>query len=217
VATLADLKVQTVNLLGDTIDAQADPDSGTLFSASQLLEGIVAGMDAILPWVANKSVATLDGDGIETEFSLPNDFYRIDGVWDGYSKQFVPRAHISSGQFWADTALDLYYLETPQGKVTFSKALSTNGKLYYSARWTKPSGDTDPIAAPEIAHTAICLYAAAYCLLSSASQSAALRQYNTKVDSGTPEHNPLQEQANYLLSWFENEMARHPSDLRGQS
>ena len=109
------------------------------------------------------------------------------------------------------------FLEFPEGKITFSKAPSTDGiKLYYAAVWNKPADDTDVIDVPDVYLTAVSLYAAAYSLLNKATSAAQIRQYNTKTDSGTPEQNPSQRQADYLLKWFETEMNRHPVDIKGQ-
>jgi hypothetical protein len=44
--------------------------------------------------------------------------------------------------------------------------------------------------------------------------AAAIRQYNQRVDSGTPEDNPLATRVERLLRLFELEMNRHPAWMK---
>lgn len=216
-ATLADLKRRVLNLISDIEVAGSNPVAGAQFSATLLLEAVNAGLDAILPWVSKSGVATLTGDGVLTEFSLPTDLYRIEAVWDGLYKNFVPIVKMSPDMQWSDILMDLCCMDYPEGKITFSYALSTSGgKLYYAATWTKPEVDDDDILSPEVTHTAICLFAASYCMLNTATQAAILNAFKQKVDSGTPEDNPAKTMSDYFLRRFEVEMNRHPAKDRGQ-
>ena len=217
-STLADVKLRTLNILGDTKKTDSDPIEGNQYGSTLLLDGACAGADAILAWISKTSVGTLVCDGEETEFDLPADLYRLDGVWDVNSKVFLSMQRVMAGDTWANTSFsDTSFMEWPEGKITFSKAPSTDGiKLYYAAVWGKPDKDTDVIDVPDVYLTAIALYAAAYSLLNKATAASLIRQYNTKTDSGNPEQNPAQRQADYLLKWFESEMNRHPVDLKGQ-
>jgi hypothetical protein len=123
---------------------------------------------------------------------------------------------MTAGVSWG-TLAEQSWVEYPEGHITFMQPLSTSGaKLYYSGMWAKPALDADSIEAPAITHVGIVLFAASYCLLSKASASANIRQYNTKVDSGIPIHNPEAEMSTYFLRRFEAEMNRHPSRAKGQ-
>lgn len=216
-ATLADLKRRVLNLISDIEVANSDPIAGAQFSAALLLEAIDAGLDAILPWVSKSSVATLTGNAVLTEFPLPTDLYRIEAVWDGLYYSFIPIVKMSPGVQWSDSISELTCMDYPEGKITFSYALSTSGgKVYYAATWTKPELDDDDISAPEVTHTAICLFAASYCMLNKANQAAILNAFKTRVDSGSPEDNPAKTMSDYFLRRFELEMNRHPAKDRGQ-
>jgi hypothetical protein len=123
---------------------------------------------------------------------------------------------MTAGVSWG-TLAEQSWVEYPEGHIAFMQPLSTSGaKLYYSGMWAKPALDADSIEAPAITHVGIVLFAASYCLLSKASASANIRQYNTKVDSGIPIHNPEAEMSTYFLRRFEAEMNRHPSRAKGQ-
>jgi hypothetical protein len=91
--------------------------------------------------------------------------------------------------------------------------------LYYLAHWSKPkdkSSNNDNLEPPEYTHHGILLYSTAYMLFPAAISASEVRQFNTKVDSGNPEHNPMQVSATYLLKLFSDEMNRHPRHQKAQ-
>lgn len=215
-ATLENLKTQVLRLLGDTMEA-GPPVAGKQYEASLLTEGINAGIDAILPWVPEAKVADLVGDGSTVAFDLPASLYRIEAVWDGLSKIFLEEAQFAPMVDWANSSLsDTTWIEYPQGKITFSRGISSSdAKIYYAGVWDKLSADADVAEPPAITHYAICLFAAGYCLQPKGVAAANIRQYNTKVDSGTPFHNPMNDQTKFMLERFEVEMSRHPAHDKG--
>jgi hypothetical protein len=214
--TLADLKRQIIHLLGDVEDAGANPVAGKQYSASLLLEGVCAGVDAILPWIPKALEALLTGDGTTQAYALPAGLYRIEAVYDQQANILMPEGMLAAGNAWGSLT-EQRWLEYPGGFITFMKPLASPGaRLYYTGMWTKPALDADAIEPPAITHIGIVLFAASYCLLSKASASANIRQYNTKVDSGVPIHNPEAEMSTYFLRRFEAEMNRHPARAKGQ-
>jgi hypothetical protein len=214
--TLAELKRQIIHLLGDVEDAGANPTAGKQYSASLLLEGVCAGLDAILPWVPKAHDTLLSGDGVTQAFALPAGLYRVEAVYDLQASLLVSGGLLTAGNTWGPLA-EQSWMEYPEGYLTFMKPLLSSGaRLYYSSLWAKPALDADAIEPPAITHIGIVLFAASYCLLSKASASANIRQYNTKVDSGVPVHNPEAEMSTYFLRRFEAEMNRHPARAKGQ-
>jgi hypothetical protein len=57
-------------------------------------------------------------------------------------------------------------------------------------------------------------YTASHCLLPRSVNSAQIRQFNQRVDSGNPEHNPLKAESEWLLQRFYAEMKLMPSYVR---
>lgn len=214
-ATLADLKLAVLELIGDVVAEGSNPIAGSSHSASLLLASVSAAIDAILPWMPKASVATLTGDSATTVFDLPTDLYRLEAVWysnDYFFKsatQFVPRYQFAN----PDGQID--YIEYPEGKITFSIPPAGDIKIYYSAVWAKPAADDDDLETPAIAYTGISLYAASHCLLPDAVAAANVRQYGTKIDAGTPIHNPVADMSKSLLARFEEEMRKLPERPKG--
>jgi hypothetical protein len=89
--------------------------------------------------------------------------------------------------------------------------------VYYSAYWAKPEDDEEALETPDIATAALTMFAASYCLLNSASQASSIRQFGTKVDSGKPTDNPLEQSSTYFMKRFEIELQRIPPSLKGMS
>jgi hypothetical protein len=179
-------------------------------------EGLSSAFDAILPWLPKTASTDFTGDAVATAFALPADFYDVEAVVadDGIVLQ---RATLHVGAYFGASisAPNNDWLLQPNGYITFAKALTESQvyKLYYLASWKKfdeTATDEDVMEPPDIALTGIALYAAAYILVPSATSITSVRQFGTKVDSGNPEHNPVQKAVSYLLSMFTQEMNRHP-------
>ena len=207
----ANLKLRVIGLLEDD-DTPAE----------NLYYGTLAALDAILPWFALRSIFDIVGDGTETVFDLPDGVYEIDGVMLSASSEFISPVVIQPGLVrgnvyasnWGD------WLEYPHGKLWFSKAPETGETLnvFYRAHWTKPVDELDDsfeLLVPAYLHAPISYYAAAYCLTSKAVETANVRQFGTKVDSGNPEHNPIADRVEFLHELFIAEMNRHPRQIAG--
>jgi hypothetical protein len=98
----------------------------------------------------------------------------------------------------------------PSGTITFLNAIQSGVRIYYSTFWTMLSDDSDVLDTPVFLQNAIAYYAASQCALAKSGQSASIRQFNTKVDSGNPDDNPLLQQSNGFMKRYQIEMATVP-------
>lgn len=212
--TFGELKNRVLRLLSDP--------SGAGYSDDLILDAISAAHDGILPWVPKTGSTTLTGDGVTAAFSLPSNFYAVEAIVDDSTGELLPQSVLTPGRYFGDSTTNTNdWILNPSGQITFSKEISSGCTytLMYLATWSKPvSGSpTDLVLEPPAsAIVGMSLYAAAYALLPSAVSASEVRQFNTRVDSGNPEHNPMQRAADYLMKLFANEMNRHPKYQRAQ-
>lgn len=212
--TLGELRLQILRLLGN-------PD-GEGYSDDLLFDAIGMAFDAILPWTPKTSKVGFTGDGTKTSFALPVDLYEVEAVITDLG-EVLPKAYLQTGQKIGTYSINANdWLLYPNGYITFSRAISSEVvfTLYYLAHWTKPTTGTDLttiIEIPERSLIGICLYSAAYAIFPEAIGASEVRQFGTRVDSGNPEHNPMQRTALYLLDLFHREMSRHPKHQKAAS
>jgi len=210
--TRAILKQRIARVLKDTTGTEFDPDL--------IVDGIYAALDAVLDWYPKSGIDTsIVGDGEEVSFPLPADLYRIVAVFDGYNGLYLPTSTMSALAAPGDNIeANQDWIEWPEGYITFANPVTTDETMtvYYGAIWTKPAADADVIETPTWMDKALTFYACSYCLLSQATASAKIRQWNVaQVDSGTPVMNPMRDMSTYFLERFEIEMKRAPARLRG--
>lgn len=206
--TLNSLRVRILRMLGD-------PD-GVTYTNDLLLDAIGAAFDAILPWVPKTAISTITGDGSAVSFALPSDCYQITAIEIQSTGEIIWPAVLSPGVFRGallSTTND--WIEYPAGFITFSKIPDTDVvyNLYYQAYWTKPTATTlgtTVLQPPDFSMVGVVLYATAYAILPAAVSIAEVRNWLSRQDLGTPEHNPMQKTADYLLKLFAQEMNRHP-------
>ena len=205
-ATLQDIQEKIYRLL-DEVDADnADEDL--------ILDAIGASLDEILPWIPNLQITTLSqGSRV---YELPADFYSAEAVLDSNGDP-LPRAQLIVGSYFGESSDPNGWILFPSGSITFAQELDDDHTFYYVAQWEKPTTGTNPSASldfPDYATQAVCLYATAYCLLPDAVSIAELRQFNTRTDSGNPEHNPRQKAFEFLLKLFKDCLSRVPKYQR---
>jgi len=210
------LKRSVIELVADTVVEGPPIEAGQL-SARLLLDGVAAALTAICQKAPKHGVAVIGG--AVDSFDLPEGLYEISGVKDLSTGLFLERmnfvANVSSAQ-------GVQWTDFPQGKITFSQALSTYGAtLFYDALWDFP-GPTDydnpddfVLDVPQYLFLPVCLYTASYCAIKRFSESAEIRQFATKVDSGDPIDNPFQVLSDFLLRRFEVEIGRLQQRQRG--
>jgi hypothetical protein len=215
-ATLGEVIAKVRRILGDPGGTDA------LYGDALLTDGVLEALTAILPWVSKECTSNLTGNGSTYEFALPSDCAEVEAVWDESQQQFLPKAGLFPGTPWLNGESSAYdqnlWLEFPAGKISFSTALTASkiAKIFYSGYWSQPSQSTDELEPPDYALPGIAYYTAAYALNPKAVGAANVRQYNTKVDSGVPIHNPMVDMSKYMLYRFETEMSRCPARQRGQ-
>lgn len=206
-ATLGDLKNRIIFVLGD------DPNESTDLSDDLLLNAVHSALDAILPQCWKPATYTLSG--ALAQYALPSDTYEIQAVYDSNLKMFVDSMILAPGEPGANVSGNAW-TEYPSGYLSLLTALSASGGiLYYAATWTKPTADTDVLATPAYALTALTMYGASYAILNKLSAASKLGNYKTRLDSGDPTDQPLQQLSTYLLKRFEIEMNRMPKQMRG--
>ena len=186
-------------------------------------DAICAALDAILPWHGKRSIQDISGDGELSSFDLASDLYEIDAVQLNSTGEFLPSAMLSSGLFRGDnSAGGNDWIEYPSGVLSLSKVLGSADSLtvYYRAHWDKPTSKDDTtfvFTTPEYLDKPLIYYASAYCISPQAITTATVRQYATKIDSGTPIHNPLADSAVFLLRLFHDLMNSYPKQITGSS
>jgi len=207
---------------------------GTTYSDELLWDATCLAINAVTPWVPNAKWTTLTS-GSGPTLALPNDCYVVEAVVDGYDGRVLERVTLTPGKYRpiaGQTHSAPYdWFEYPKGYLNFGVApenpdvqvidengVATSGSgrefiVYYQAIWGKPASETDDLfilPVPDAAIVGMLYWAAAHCLVPSSNVSAQIRQFNTRVDSGSPADNVLQESATFLRKLFVEEMNRLP-------
>lgn len=209
-ATYGELRWRALRIVDDA--------EGTGYESALILDAIRSAHDAILPWFPKLAKTTLAGDGVIVQWTLPTDFFEVQGCVDMVTGEILPEATLMPGMYVGSMASANNWLLYPQGSVSFSKAPTGNVDFYYLATWTRPADsvqDDDPLEPPNHLITGMALYTAAYLILPEGVSITEIRQFATKVDSGNPEHNPVQKAHTYLLQLFYSEMGKLPKQQRG--
>lgn len=183
--------------------------------SSRGLTLIGSSFGAVLP---NGPIGTVQAD-------LPSDLIDVESVWSTRVGAFLPKSVLRIGNKLENVWGNAWFLY-PSGKITFIADLNSEERLtvFYSAYWTHVSeadeesdlsGNYTQLEPPNTCLEAISLFAASYCLLSQANQTAMIRQYDTKVDSGTPIQNPIKEMSQYMLQRYQVELDKLPKMDKG--
>ena len=212
--TLLEIKYIILGLIGDPPLAEDDvPLRGSSTTAIELLNGVVAGLDAITIKVFKPLTLAIVAEAEAAV--LPAGLIEVESIYDIARSINIPQLglHADNAPFQQG---EIVFSRYPHGSVTFSTAVGDMGAtLYYSAQWTPPVEDDDVLESPPYANLCVALYAASLIMLSKASGSSAIRQFNTKVDSGNPEHLPHIVVSNSMLLRFEDAMSRVPGMQKG--
>lgn len=191
--------------------------SAVTFPDKMILDGINAGMKAVLPWLPKRKVATCITSGSYVE--LPDDVYLVDALYSSKDAYWLKHLSLKSGP--AIKIEQAMWIEYPNGFVTLTSDTYDGSYIdvYYFAPWieaTTSGSLTENLDTPSFADLALIYYACSYCLGSSAMQSSQLRQFNTKIDSGSPDDNPLKDMSMVLMQRFMNEVKTFPLIERAQ-
>jgi hypothetical protein len=210
--TFAELKAKIVRILGDTVvpGTSGGPETaGQIYEADLLKDAVHAALDAITVRCFKPSTFTIKPSGEAT--ALPDDVIDIEAVYDETNSVFLEKLNMQVDKARIPTRGNGWLLY-PAGYVSLAAVIDgeVGATVYYSATWAKPEDDEDPIDTPQMAATALTYFAASYCLLNTATQTASIRQFDTKVDSGKPTDNPAEQMSTYFMKRFELELQRIP-------
>ena len=187
------------------------------YSNELYVDAIQNAFRAIQPWVPKTAIATLAPDG-STSLALPSDFYDIQAVVVSSTGEVLHKTELMPGNFTGtNTQGTNAWILFASGKITFAKVPDGDIDLYYFANWAVPvigTAESEELEPPDFALTGISLYAAGQVMLPTGLSITEIRQFATKVDSGNPEHNPVQKAVDYLMKLFLNEMSRMPKIQR---
>jgi hypothetical protein len=196
---------------------------GDKFDDDIVYDGFIAAQDAILSWVPKYGRSTLTAGSNGDTFTLPIDVYSLQSVQRVEDGTFLARATMApSYQRNIDSSIENDWIEYPTGYLSLHEALDEGDELtlYYLAYWNKPASASDfnfVIEVPPHAHQGLIYYAASHALYPSTVSTAAIRRWNLKVDSGSPEDNPLEIIANIYLKRFHQEMRMMPPYMKAVS
>ena len=183
------------------------------YSDELYVDAIQNAFRAIQPWVPKTAIATLIPDG-SVSLALPTDFYDIEAAVVNSTGEVLYKTELVPGNFTGtNTQGTNAWILYASKYITFAKAPDGNIDLYYLANWAVPvvgTPSTDVMEPPDYALTGISLYAAGHVMLPDGLSITEIRQFATKVDSGNPEHNPIQKAVDYLMKLFLSEMSRMP-------
>lgn len=196
-----------------------DDPTGAQHGVDVVYDGFIAAQKAILPWVPKmaRSVLTIGADGYT--LTLPADLYAIQSVQEVDTGEFIPRSTMIPKTAQPQGSTLTEWMNYPIGyiRVFPEKDEGEEFVLYYIAYWNAPEDSTDTyfeLECPSVCHQALIYYTAAHCLTPRAVGAAGIRQYNLKVDSGTPEDNPLKDAIEYLRNLFFQEMKLMPPYMK---
>lgn len=171
---------------------------------------------------APERVTTYNGDGSATEFDLPSDFLEVYAVyWDDEGMFLEPRDY-KPGIIWdmdsADETTRPYgFIKWPADKLTLfhaPEAGTGNVTLYYWGLYSDVSGPTDTLEPPVWSHEALILYTIALSLVPDLQNTAAIRQWNQRVDSGRPVDNPLLQSFDKIMQAYHETLSLWPKQNR---
>ena len=156
------------------------------------------------------STSDITGDGETTQFSLPGNCVdgRIQGVYHVDDDVWLTKI-----DFFPGTSLDTGYYVWPSALINFNPYIDEDEimRLHYVAYYPEIEGDSTTILAPDWALEAIALYAAGRTLEDNSSQFAQLGQTRTRIDSGTPEDQPILRLAERYIRQFYDLINQHPA------
>lgn len=217
--TLGDFIERVRRAVDDEIEVGVDP----FYSNDLLTDAINAGHKAVLPWHPKLAVHTFtSGSASETDsFALPTDFYGIDGLRDDETGKLLPSLELKAQAYLGEDVTGNEFLLFPQGYITLAKEPDSGDTftMYYRAYWEVPtvtSGTGSTMEIPAKLEDALLFYCCAYILSPEGVSSASIRQWNTRADSGNPEHNPVAERSEHFLRMFEIAVKRHAAHIPGE-
>lgn len=207
---MATTYAQLVNRIARIV---SDPDVET-YAEDIYHDAVCAAHDAVIPWLPNyKSVILSASSGSGGVFALPSDVYDIQSVRVGTGK-YLPRATIAAGTARSVSSVDFDWIENPRGYLSLSSEdIEDDVTVNYLAYWPKPptpASTSFQILVPECGHMGLIYYAAAIVVTPVIVDISTLGPFKTRVDSGTPEMNPMKDTSEWFRTLFLQEMKMMP-------
>lgn len=176
-------------------------------------------LDQFASHTAQATATSFTGDGVTTQFDLPENVYdAIDEsgmvyIQDGTRIKYLDPVRNTEGLTPnSDTGFYIW----PNNKINMSPAPVSGSTITieYFASYNRPYADSDTVDIPRWAEKAVSYLVAANALVSPGLKSANIRQWGQKPDTGTPEDNSLKEFQRWLVELYYEEINRHPSQER---
>ena len=186
--TFGNLKTRILVLLNTALD-------GT-FSDATVTEAAYSAIRQVVEYFPKLSSSALtvfaeDASGLFAS-DLPADVIDVDAVLDLGTSLFMPRANFNYGDYHGTAVQVNDWSLYSAGKITFSQDPTTNGvTLFYRAYYDAPLNEAAELDTPNLLFNMLSYYAAYEASFTKAETAANIRQYNIKVDSGNPDHNPM--------------------------
>jgi hypothetical protein len=202
--TYADLQNRVARLV-------SDPDI-TTYTDEIYLDAIQAAHDAILPWVPNYCTATITyTSGSSGVYALPDDVYDVQSVRIG-TGAYIPKATLASGTTRPTSLTACDWIETPKGYLSISAWENVTEDLVvnYLGFWAKPTVSASIIQVPQYAHMGMVYYAASIVVTPVVVDISTLGPFKIRVESGTPEDNPMMRTSEWFRNLFLQEMKMMP-------
>jgi hypothetical protein len=220
-AAWSEIKARLIVLLGNRyqqLGSNADANLIAWWNQAQL--------NFAIRHTAPQAVASYDGDETTREFDLPADFLKDYAVYwnDGGKEHFLEPKNFKPGIDWdleatTDTHRPYGYILWPADKLTVFHAPEVgvgNLRLYYFGLYADVVGDTSVLEPPVWAHEALLFYTLALSLVPEFQDTAAIRQWNQRIDSGRPVDNPLLQAFDALLKQYHESLTLWPKQVRDQ-
>ena len=175
----------------------------------RVIDATNSALNALVAYEPKMASVQFVGDGSTASFPLPDDYYWYQGLFNGDGNR-INILWPSNTDYLMPVGENIALI-TPSGNITFIPSLQTGEMitLYYYARWARVTSETDTIEPPYHWLAALTYYASAELIISDALTAAGVRQYNTRIDSGNPEQNPVQRQVESFRKMFREEVNRH--------
>lgn len=214
-ATLAALKGQVIALLGEEVEEGSSPIAGTVTPASVIEAACHAGLLALSSRYWKSAVLEVDADEEELEIEAPADMISVEAFYDNNLSVFIPNVLFRVGESITGSQIQNSWYDYPGGLISLTNPPTAGGKIFYSAHWALPTDDDDELESPNMCLTFLQLYAVSYCLLRKANEQGEIKQFATKVDSGTPITIPAQLLSDFYMKRALAELQLLPMKQKG--
>jgi hypothetical protein len=145
-------------------------------------------------------------------YPLPDDVYDIQSVRIGTGK-YIPKATLASGTNRPTSLTACDWIETPKGFLSISASseyVTDNLLVNYLGYWPKPIAAESIIYVPRIGHMGMIYYSASIVITPTVVDISTLGPFKIRVESGTPEDNPMMRTSEWFRQLFLQEMKMMP-------